>query len=315
MARSIFEELRAHLIKSDGKMNKVSLSDEEGILRVLANFIRDFMKGTFSSIYLPQAYPLRGFGGLEVIFKVQDPEQIFSMIKEIIFKIMKSTEPLYAHEDTINKCLSIAKKTLSSDAKALDFVITYFTINKGLFKEVIDILYSKGRIKGAWEAIETSLLESEEYSRAYNECRRVKVGSSKDDIAVKRVYGIARFYDNLLIITGAASHEPSSFEEIKFGRGRRMPYTLCATPFTRALSYVLSVGEGLDVYIESYKGFIRRVVKGFIGGLDPEVIVNQCSNYLEQYKQINIDTDERVVRNSVRILWKLLSEIKRRGYI
>lgn len=292
-------------------MRKATLKNEEKILKVLTEFTYGLVRGAYTDIYLPPAYPLKGFSGLEVIFST-NPQQVFLNIKMLIQEMMRLEHPKYVHEPTVNKCIGAIKGILG-DAEALYFVNKYLSINREFFKEILNILDYQGVINGAIGAIQISILRSKksvDYERAYTVCGHVKVGESEEDIALKRIYAIARFYDNLLIIIGAASHEPSSLKELKFGKGRSMPYTLYATPFTKALYYVLSVGEGLDDYIEVYKGFVKRIVMGYINKKDPVEVSILCSEYLKQYEYIGVNTDERFVRNSMMALWRLLNEIR-----
>jgi len=126
------------------------------------------------------------------------------------------------------------------------------------------------------------------------------------------MHTIARFFDNMLIIVGAASHEPFTINELnfeEFGRGRKPFYTLLETPFTRALKHILEMNTGVDKYVEAYKKFIEYVVRSYINEEDPDAIINSIINRMKEYERINVDVEVKILRNSIRSLWKLLNRI------
>lgn len=315
------EKLIYHLIGGSGKMKETNVKNEDNIIKSLAKFVKSIWKGENQHIYLPIAWPLKGFGGLEEILNRNsqslDSQEVLTSMKKLIIDLINLNRPYIIHRETFDKCRDAAKEIMgeSKGDVVLAFINKYFTINKDLFREVLNILYTKTRIKGVWEAIEISILRFKEYSKIYEVCKNIRVGSSKDDTAVKRMYAIARFYDNLLIITASAAHEAESFEELKFGKGRRSSYTLYPTPFTKALNYVLDKGVGVDDYVEAYEGFVRTIIEGYINKRSPEEIVGLCLDSLKQYKHIDVSTDEKVIRPSVEILLKILDEIQERGYL
>jgi len=311
---SILLLLKDSLIKSDGKMYKVTLRDEEEekVIRKLADYLRDYINHRISEIYLPLAWPLRGFGGLRILTsRAKTSSEVYAILRELITEFAELSEPIFTSIESIKKCMSVAREILGDETRALDFVRKYLSINRWLFKEILGVL-EEGRIFGTIECMERLVMGRIDYEEAYVECRKIRLGENKNDTIAKRIQGIARFFDNLLIIVGAASHEPHSLGEKRFGRGRRHSYTLLPTPFTSALRYVLNTPSKIGDYIEAYNEFIRRTVDSFMKRIEPITATSIISSYLRDYRHINIDLRKERVITAVRVLWRLLEVLERR---
>ena len=300
-------EFRNRIIKSNGVMNKPALADkEEQIVReLLAEHVRGFISGRYNVVYLPQVLHLRGFGGLALVV-AETPERTLSNLRRLILDIATLNDPIPVHMESVEKCVERARVILGDESQALGFAQKYLMINKEILREILRILYQDTKINGTISAFE-SLAISEGLGKLYAECRKVKVGTSS---VSKRIQALARFYDNILVISGAASHEPRTIGELRFGKGRRASYTLFSTPFTKALYYILNDPSKIDDYIAAYISFTAYVVKSYIENIDFELVVKNASLRLEEYKQINVDTEDNTqLRRTILILWKLLDKI------
>jgi len=318
VADSVLEVLIRRLIKGDGVMNRTNVEDEDGVLRKLADFVLSFKRGSYSTVYLPFAYPLKGFGGVEEILNIShSPEDTYSNVAKLINEL-KSAKYV-VHRESFEKCLEIAQELLNHEA--FGFVEKYLTINAALFKDILDFLYIRSSIFGSQQAYESSILAystiiprlSSNILEAYRRCMKAVVKGHRIE---KRKYAIARFFDSVLIIVGGAAHTPASIAELKFGRGRKESYTFYATPFTRALRRVIDSEFEVEPYIDSLKKFVEFVVESFMEKRDPMGVADYMSpRVLEPYTWIGVELDRKAIYNTVHALWSLLNVMKSRGLI
>jgi len=311
------------LVTGIGKPNETNIKDESKVFSKLADFIKGFRRGVYPTVYLPFAHPLLGLGGLEELLNLSNsPEDAYHNVARLIEEL-KSFKHI-VDKKSFEKCLVIAEELLGGEA--IGFVERYLTINTNLFMDILDFLYIRGSVYGSIEAYESSVIVfsmrlphlSSRLLEAYQRCMKAESsgGSKRSDREIrKRKYGISRFFDNILVIVGAAAHTPATLGQLKFGRGRHASYTLYATPFTRALRHVIDSTFRVESYIEGLKRFTEFTIQSFLEGRDPIGIVKPSLELLNRYKHIGVESSERAAYNTINALWNLLSNMKRRGFI
>ncbi|MGC8987979.1 hypothetical protein [Infirmifilum sp.] len=298
-------------MEKDINMVKARLIDMKGL----------YVRGHAKEIYLPLTADIRGFWGLKVIVSEEAPSKVVKNFKGLVSDLAMLEPGKKLHEYTertkraIMECVERTKR-LGGIERGLAFVNRYLYVNKDFIKDALATLVQEGKSEGSIGIIEALIID-EGYMDVYKECGKIEVGNNKTDKLKKRITTLARFYDHVLVLTGAAVHLPRSPEELKFGKGRGKPYTLFQTPFTRALHFVLTHHENpelVDEYVGAYVGFVGRVVEAFARQEPFEVAVVRASNYLDAFKEslpiTNSSPEDNVLRRSVLALWMLLETLR-----
>jgi len=321
----MLKELKSHLIKSDGKMKNVVLKPKyielikEIVLRYLENY-----KGK-EKIYLPLAWPINGFGGLAVLLKNIDPDNYVSYIESvrqkltsIIFDMSVLESPILISKIAVEACSKVYYDT----RKLLLFANKFLAINKPLTLEIIDKLYEERAIEGTIGTIKESIKSDKEYYYIFKMCRKVDVRrglrgdieASRRDSVEKRIHALARFYDNFLVLTGAAIYKGELEEEEMEGRRRGgKSYLLRFSPFTKSLKRAIEGSIRVDEYIEAYLHFVTFVVNRLDKASEDrrKEVIEEAKDILSNYKHIDVSIDDTAIKFSVNILYTLILNMRK----
>jgi len=323
------EELKSHLIKPDGKMKNVTLNIKsiELVKKIVLQYIEYYKEK--EKIYLPLAWPLNGFGGLAVLLKNVDPDNYVSYIENVrqrlismIFEMSKLESPILISKIAVEAC----NKVYPDTRKLLLFANKFLAINKALTLEVIDIFLEDKAIQGSISVIKKLIYKDNDYKYIFKVCRNVDVRrglrgdieKSKRDSIEKRVHALARFYDNFLVLTGAAIYEGEPDEEQIEGKRRGgKSYMLRISPFTKSLKHAIEDSIKPDEYIEAYLHFVTFIINRLDKVLEDgrkeviEVIIEEAKDILRNYKHIDVLIDDTTTKFSVNVLYTFISNIRK----
>jgi len=321
---SILERLVNRIIKGDGKTNKstISVREEKEIKLMISRSLESLREGKSTKIYLPLTTSLEGLGGLSVIIS-EEPSETINNFRQLIYDVVQWTYPIIQYNEStmkaISRCLEEAEILYREDkekGKGLAFVNKYLYLNKDFVKNAIELLIQEYKYSGSI-AILKSLIVSDSYTDLYKRCGKIQVGKSKSDVLNKRFHTVARFYDNLLILMGAAIHEPRSPEELIRGRGRKS-YTLFVSPFAPSLRFIIThhdvpqIEDYLNYYVDAYTGFVGIVANDFFNRELFGRTIAKVDEYLNMFKRkipITVSPDDTSLQRSVSVLLKLLKNV------
>lgn len=301
-------EFVSNSIKSDGKMKEQNLTEEE--VRELRNKLRTWLgalKRGEGVAYLPFTAEPKGFRSAWLFLRSEEKaEDVYVKIKALIEEIAGLRVPIPIHNKSIEKCIEITP--LSKKDKAVMFTSKYLSLNRLTIIQILDMLAYYGGFGGTISLLQRAIT-LEKLDDVYEGCKNVIVGGSKYDIVIKRLHALARMYDNLFVILGAAAHEPIRYGEMRFHRGRSEPYTLLATPFTRGLQFVLTYASTNDIndYVSALREFTSIVIRSFNEDLTLATV--KAKKALENYRHINLDISEDLLRRTMTTLRWLLSTL------
>jgi hypothetical protein len=300
----ILERIVDRVIKGDGKLRERSEEDRREVMRALSEHLKGFRGGSFSTIYVPFSYPLDGFENhlKPVVGDCKHPEEVYLRLATLLKELQSLRTPLRtkAYENIIEE---VDRARPSYGEKVYDFVDRYLTINRKTLVDIVRILDEHGSLLGCISAIESSLQE-----QGYEDMRYLldlRMGSHKDDTLRRRLYAIARLYDGLLIMLGAAYH---------YDRGRRLrkrytSYVLVRSPFSQAFINLVLGSISAEDYIKALRSFIELAVQL---SRDPlEYAVSRCSEQLAMWRGIGVEVEPYLIRGTLQTIRAAVDEISK----
>jgi len=255
-------ELVRGVIKSDGKLRssvKERLRYRREILEVLSKHISGFRQGTYSTVYVPPAYPLDGF-----VYQLKplvvgsgSPEEVYARLVKLLRELQNLQAPFYSegHRRVASMLFGFAR---AYGRRVYHFADRYMAINRSTLIDIARVLAKHGSIPGSISAIKLSA-EDKEYIDLYRLLYKIKVGKHESDKLIDRVYSISRVYDGVLVMSGAACH---------YGVNRRLAeritsYILSRTPFTPVFMDVMFGNISAEEYVEAFKSFVECAVREY----------------------------------------------------
>jgi hypothetical protein len=301
----LIERIARKTIKSDGKLygrSEEKLRCYDRIMELLSNYINGFKSGNYTTTYIPLAYPIKDFAyHLKAVLENDNerPEKIYIILTRLLkeFQVLKTPIHLESLRKATSLFIDVAKPY---GKKAYEFVDRYMAINKETLIDIARILIEHGSIQGCIDAIRSSFED-----RGYTDLSQLlelKVGKHKDDKLIKRIYSIARYYDSILIIFGAACH----YARADKLRKQYASHILTRTPFTRTFIDVLLGNVSVKDYIEAYKNFVECVASNYPAPLS--YVVSRCAERLAEWKYIGIET-EYFMETPSRTIYAIINDI------
>lgn len=295
-------------IKHDGKMKNQNLKQHEleDLKHKLRLWLENFRAGK-GPIYLPLTAELTGFRATWLFLQDKDSaDAVYAEIKNLLEDLVKLEVPIPVHRASIEKCVEAVSFHMMD--KAATFTSRYLSVNRLTIIQILDLLDYLKKSQGVRELVEAAIV----YNRltdVYERCKGIRLTVSKHDTLAKRLYALFRTYDNLLVILGAAAHQPLSFREMKFHRGRSGSYTLFSTPLTRSLKFILTRISLSDV--ADYVSALRDLVQVAVSSVHEDLVLasTRAKRVLESYRHIDVDTSDDIIRRTIVVVRHLLSTL------
>jgi hypothetical protein len=301
----ILEKIVDNVIKGDGKLRGRSGKDRKEVMRTLSEHLKGFRKGSFSTIYVPLSYPLDGFENhLKPLLEncKYPPEEVYLKLTTLLKELQSLKTPFRtkAYGSIIEK---VDKARPSHGEKVYNFVDRYMTINRKTLVDIVRILNEHGSVSGCISAIESSFQEQGYEDMHY--LLDLRMGDHKDDTLRKRLYAIARLYDGLLVMLGAAYH---------YDRGRRLrkrysSYVLMQSPFSQAFIDLVLGSVSAEDYIKAFRSFIEHAIRL---STDPlEYAVSRCGEQLAEWRKIGVEVEPYLIRGALQTIRATVDEISK----
>ncbi|MCC6021468.1 MAG: hypothetical protein LM577_08940 [Thermoproteaceae archaeon] len=307
---SVLEIIAKRVVTSSGKIygNKEARQQlRREISEILARTVTDFKRGRLSTVYLPPAYPLDGFEYALAPVISENPEETYARLAALLGELAGRAR--YMHErwrEAAEKCVETAA---IEDSKTRDFVWTLLSINKEMLLHIAkQIAYpTRMGVEGAITAIYEFIMLNN-CAPVFLKCKDIPLGRSRQDKWSKRLFAVARVYDGLLVILGAAFHW--DLAKILRHRFRRYEsYSLRPTVFTRMFIHALLGNVKVENYISAYRDFVECITS--LSERPAEVIASHCAEVLNRWRAAGAMTDDFLVRAVTYTLYDLINSILR----
>jgi hypothetical protein len=312
---SVLERILKRALTSTGSVQgnrEKRLKYRHEILKILAEHVNGFKQGLYSTVYFPLVYPLDYFEYFLMPVIVgetrgkREPRNIYEDITSLLRELQNLRDPYrhQSHKEATLKCIEVSKHY---ENKVYAFVDKYLAINRTTLINIASIILEQPDIKGSIDAI-YRLISEENYMEILRTCKDIQVGGSKYDTIKHRLYGLARTYDALLIMLGAGYHfDPSERDRVSLKRRPGLEsHDLRRTMFTQAFIYVMLGNYPVESYVQAYKSFVECVVKLYREPI--EHTSRLCSEELNKWKTIGLETSLDMVREISRVLYALIDE-------
>jgi hypothetical protein len=260
---------------------------------LLADHVRGFKTGVYSTIYLPLAYPLDRFACF--LAPLLQHSDVYSAVTSILRELRDLRDPYRPRELNPGTRLCI-ETALLHDSSVHRFVDRYLAVNRATVTNIARVLLEQPCVEGSIEAMYKLLLE-DGFARVFRECKSA---------LRKSLSKLATVYDALLVLLGVAHHyNPVEVVRVALGLGKRS-CLLRHTAFTQAFIYVMLGNFPVESYIEAYRALVECAVRLH---REPLGYTTQlCSEELGKWRHIGVDTDHNTVRELVRTIYALVDE-------
>ena len=313
---SVLKSIYTCVVKEgDGKPTghkEERLNYHNKIMKTLSEHLVGFKQDIYSTIYVPPLYPLEGFEYhlipiINTIINVDNkPEKIYTIFASLLRELQELRDPLYTEglEKAALKCIEAAKPIYGE--KVYSFVNKYVNLNKTILIDITRKLIENNSIAGCTNAIK-EVLKEETYSEIYMLCKDIRLGKNETDKFSKRITGLGRTYDGVLIFLGVASNYEIA-KDIRFKERQYRSYLLQRTPFTRAFINVMLRNIQVEDYVEAYKDFIECVVKTYPNSA--EYIASYCGELLNnKWRHIGVESEYYLNKNIIKALYAMINEL------
>jgi hypothetical protein len=278
------------ILKSPSNCSKTR---RRALLANLADRIRGFKSGIYSTIYLPLAYPLNRLE-CSLTLLLQSNEA-YNILTSILKELQNLREPcrLREHSEIAQLCV----KTASHYDNVYKFVDKYLSINRTTMVNIARVLLEQPCIESSLDAICELILENK-LGSIFRTCK---------PILRKSLTKLATIYDTLLILIGVASHY-NPIEKAKIALGlKHKSNILRRTIFTQAFIYIMLGAYPVENYVEAYKTLVECTVKLYREPLG--YVTHTCSEELEKWRTIGVEADTHIVEEHVRTIYALVNEV------